>query len=167
MEKMADRGSAYRLPAATYAQLARFEDARRAASELLKLNPEFSIDRFSSRAPIGTRLSLPDTSKGCGLRVCRSERPVIGRSTTLQQMTSGFDGLHLVGDHARSRFEILRSTFATGSKCSQPARHALVGDNFASAQGGRLVRKQKDRLMSFLTEVDLTDEQLDTVTSAI
>ncbi|TKB23033.1 MAG: tetratricopeptide repeat protein, partial [Mesorhizobium sp.] len=51
LEKMADLGSAYRLLAATYAQLGRLEDARRAASELLKLNPEFSIERYSSRAP--------------------------------------------------------------------------------------------------------------------
>lgn len=51
LEKMVDLGSAYRLLAATYAQLGRLEDARRAAAELLKLNPDFSIERYSSRAP--------------------------------------------------------------------------------------------------------------------
>ncbi|WDZ79711.1 adenylate/guanylate cyclase domain-containing protein (plasmid) [Ensifer adhaerens] len=51
LEKMADLGSAYRLLAATYAQLGRLEEARRAADELLKLNPEFSIERYGSRAP--------------------------------------------------------------------------------------------------------------------
>ncbi|MCY1238958.1 hypothetical protein D9M72_517220 [compost metagenome] len=39
------------LLAATYAQLGRLEGARRAAAELLKLNPEFSIERYSARAP--------------------------------------------------------------------------------------------------------------------
>ena len=51
LEKMAEPGPAYRLLAATYAQLGRLEDAHRAADELLKINPEFSIERYSSRAP--------------------------------------------------------------------------------------------------------------------
>ncbi|MBZ9793074.1 tetratricopeptide repeat protein [Rhizobium sp. 3T7] len=51
LEKMAEPGPAYRLLAATYAQLGRLEEARHAASELLKVNPDFSIKRYSSRAP--------------------------------------------------------------------------------------------------------------------
>jgi class 3 adenylate cyclase/TolB-like protein len=51
LEKMAEPGPAYRLLAATYAQLGRLEEARQAASELLKINPDFSIERYSARAP--------------------------------------------------------------------------------------------------------------------
>jgi tetratricopeptide (TPR) repeat protein len=51
LEKMAELGPAYRLLAATYAQLGRLEEARQAARELLKVNPDFSIERYSSRAP--------------------------------------------------------------------------------------------------------------------
>ncbi|EJJ26596.1 tetratricopeptide repeat protein [Rhizobium sp. CF142] len=51
LEKMAEPGPAYRLLAATYAQLGRLEEARQAASELLKINPGFSIERYSARAP--------------------------------------------------------------------------------------------------------------------
>lgn len=51
LEKMAEPGPAYRLLAATYAQLGRLEEARQAARELLKINPDFSIERYSARAP--------------------------------------------------------------------------------------------------------------------
>ncbi|MER9228672.1 adenylate/guanylate cyclase domain-containing protein [Mesorhizobium sp. M0437] len=67
LEKMADLGSAYRLLAATYAQLGRLEDARRAASELLKLNPEFSIERYSSRAPYRDKALLARYVEGLRL----------------------------------------------------------------------------------------------------
>jgi tetratricopeptide (TPR) repeat protein len=48
---MAEPGPAYRLLAATYAQLGRLKEARLAAAELLKINPDFSIGRYSARAP--------------------------------------------------------------------------------------------------------------------
>ncbi|OAP36735.1 adenylate cyclase [Sinorhizobium glycinis] len=67
LERMADLGSAYRLLAATYAQLGRLEDARRAASELLKLNPEFSIERYSSRAPYRDKALLARYVEGLRL----------------------------------------------------------------------------------------------------
>ncbi|MBD9572222.1 adenylate/guanylate cyclase domain-containing protein [Ensifer sp. ENS08] len=67
LEKMADLGSAYRLLAATYAQLGRLEDARRAAAELLKLNPEFSIERYGSRAPYRDKALLARYVEGLRL----------------------------------------------------------------------------------------------------
>ncbi|MEI2298478.1 adenylate/guanylate cyclase domain-containing protein [Ensifer sp. MJa1] len=67
LEKMADLGSAYRLLAATYAQLGRLEDAHRAAAELLKLNPEFSIERYSSRAPYRDKALLARYVEGLRL----------------------------------------------------------------------------------------------------
>ncbi|APG95458.1 adenylate/guanylate cyclase domain-containing protein [Sinorhizobium americanum] len=67
LERMTDLGSAYRLLAATYAQLGRLEDARRAASELLKLNPEFSIERYSSRAPYRDKALLARYVEGLRL----------------------------------------------------------------------------------------------------
>ncbi|WVT76791.1 adenylate/guanylate cyclase domain-containing protein (plasmid) [Sinorhizobium chiapasense] len=67
LEKMADHGSAYRLLAATYAQVGRLEDARRAAAELLKLNPEFSIERYSSRAPYRDKALLARYVEGLRL----------------------------------------------------------------------------------------------------
>jgi class 3 adenylate cyclase/TolB-like protein len=51
LEQMAQPGPAYRLLAATYAQLGRQENAREAAEELLKVNPDFSISRFAAQAP--------------------------------------------------------------------------------------------------------------------
>jgi len=51
LEQMAQPGPAYRLLAATYAQLGRQENARQAAEELLKVNPDFSISRFAAQAP--------------------------------------------------------------------------------------------------------------------
>jgi class 3 adenylate cyclase/TolB-like protein/Tfp pilus assembly protein PilF len=51
LQRMAQPGPAYRLFAATYAQLGRLEDAKCAAAELLKINPEFSISRFAAQAP--------------------------------------------------------------------------------------------------------------------
>jgi adenylate cyclase len=57
LEKMTEVGPAYRLLAATYAQLGRLDEARRAGSQLLEINPEFSIERYSSHAPYrGKRL---------------------------------------------------------------------------------------------------------------
>jgi tetratricopeptide (TPR) repeat protein len=67
LEKMTDLGSAYRLLAATYSQLGRVEDARRAAGELLKLNPEFSIERYSSRAPYRDKALLERYVEGLRL----------------------------------------------------------------------------------------------------
>jgi adenylate cyclase len=64
---MADLGSAYRVLAATYAQLGRLEDARRAAAELLKLNPEFSIERYGSRAPYRDKALLARYVEGLRL----------------------------------------------------------------------------------------------------
>ena len=49
--EMAQPGPAYRLLAATYAQLGLERDASTAAEELLKLNPGFSISRFARQAP--------------------------------------------------------------------------------------------------------------------
>jgi adenylate cyclase len=51
LERMAQLGPAYRLLAATYAQLGRPQDARRAAAELLKINPQFSVSRFAAQEP--------------------------------------------------------------------------------------------------------------------
>ena len=51
LQRMAQPGPAYRLIAATYGQLGLREEARRAAAELLKVNPEFSISRFAAQAP--------------------------------------------------------------------------------------------------------------------
>ncbi|KRD49451.1 MULTISPECIES: adenylate/guanylate cyclase domain-containing protein [unclassified Ensifer] len=67
LEKMAELGSAYRLLAATYAQLGRLEEARRAAAELLKLNPEFSIERYSSRTPYRDKALLARYVEGLRL----------------------------------------------------------------------------------------------------
>ena len=43
------------------------EDARRAAAELLKLNPEFSIERYSSRAPYRDKALLARYVEGLRL----------------------------------------------------------------------------------------------------
>ena len=51
LQQMAQPGPAYRLIAATYSQLGRLAEARQAAEELLKINPEFSINRFAAQAP--------------------------------------------------------------------------------------------------------------------
>ena len=51
LQRMAQPGPAYRLFAATYAQLGRLEDAKHAVAELLKINPAFSISRFAAQAP--------------------------------------------------------------------------------------------------------------------
>jgi adenylate cyclase len=51
LQGMAQPGPAYRLLAATFAQLGRLDDARTAAAELLKLNPDFSISRYAAHAP--------------------------------------------------------------------------------------------------------------------
>ncbi|WP_331374631.1 hypothetical protein [Sinorhizobium chiapasense] len=51
LQRMVQPGPAYRLIAATYARLGRREEASKAASELLKINPEFSISRFEAQAP--------------------------------------------------------------------------------------------------------------------
>jgi adenylate cyclase len=51
LQRMAQPGPAYRLFAATYAQLGRLDEAKRAAAELLKTNSEFSISRFAAQAP--------------------------------------------------------------------------------------------------------------------
>jgi class 3 adenylate cyclase/TolB-like protein len=67
LEKMAEPGPAYRLLAATYAQLGRLEDARRAASELLKINPDFSIERYTSRAPYRDKALLAKYVEGLRL----------------------------------------------------------------------------------------------------
>ncbi|WP_246704484.1 tetratricopeptide repeat protein [Rhizobium sp. P32RR-XVIII] len=67
LEKMAEPGPAYRLLAATYAQLGRPEDARRAASELLKINPDFSIERYTSRAPYRDKALLDKYVEGLRL----------------------------------------------------------------------------------------------------
>ncbi|MBB4227755.1 adenylate/guanylate cyclase domain-containing protein [Rhizobium mongolense] len=67
LEKMTEPGPAYRLLAATYAQLGRLEDARRAASELLKINPDFSIERYTSRAPYRDKALLAKYVEGLRL----------------------------------------------------------------------------------------------------
>ncbi|WP_046867630.1 tetratricopeptide repeat protein [Microvirga massiliensis] len=51
LQQMAQPGPAYRLIAATHAQLGHLEKARQAAAELLKINPDFSISRFAAQAP--------------------------------------------------------------------------------------------------------------------
>ncbi|MGF9764415.1 tetratricopeptide repeat protein [Microvirga sp. 0TCS3.31] len=51
LQQMAQPGPAYRLIAATYGKLGHLEEARQAAAELLKINPEFSISRFAAQAP--------------------------------------------------------------------------------------------------------------------
>jgi adenylate cyclase len=67
LEKMTEPGPAYRLLAATYAQLGRLEEARRAASELLKINPDFSIERYTSRAPYQDKALLAKYVEGLRL----------------------------------------------------------------------------------------------------
>jgi adenylate cyclase len=51
LQQMAQFGPAYRLLAATYAQLGQSQEAHEAAGELLKFNPEFSIRRYAAQAP--------------------------------------------------------------------------------------------------------------------
>lgn len=67
LEKMIELGPAYRLLAATYGKLGRLEDAHRAASELLKIYPEFSIERYSSRAPYRDKALLAKYVEGLRL----------------------------------------------------------------------------------------------------
>ena len=58
LQRIVQPGPAYRLIAATYAQLGRLEDARQAGAELLKINPEFSIRRYEAQAPYANREDL-------------------------------------------------------------------------------------------------------------
>ncbi len=67
LEKMAEPGPAYRLLAATYAQLGRLEEARQAARELLKINPGFSIERYSARAPYLDKALMAEYIEGLRL----------------------------------------------------------------------------------------------------
>jgi adenylate cyclase len=67
LEKMTEPGPAYRLLAATYAQLGRLKEARSAARELLKINPDFSIERYKSRAPYRDKTLLAKYVEGLRL----------------------------------------------------------------------------------------------------
>jgi adenylate cyclase len=51
LQQMTEFGPAYRLLAATYAQLGQLQEAHDAAGKLLKFNPEFSIRRYEAQAP--------------------------------------------------------------------------------------------------------------------
>lgn len=64
LEKMTEPGPAYRLLAATYAQLGRLDEASSAATELLKINPDFSIKRYMTRAPYRDKALLAKYVEG-------------------------------------------------------------------------------------------------------
>jgi adenylate cyclase len=89
---MSELGPAYRLLAATYGKLGRLEDAHRAASELLKIYPEFSIERYSSRAPYRDKALLAKYVEGLRLagaaRVIREPDNFSCRSTNVSEAHS-------------------------------------------------------------------------------
>jgi class 3 adenylate cyclase/TolB-like protein len=67
LEQMTEFGPAFRLLAATYAQLGRPDEAREAGRNLLKVNPGFSIQRYITRAPYRDKSLLTKYVEGLRL----------------------------------------------------------------------------------------------------